>query len=358
MPAEYMACVASETKGGKPHAEAQKICAIAYYKKHGKTPEQAAKEEHKKSDSMEIPEIFKMYAPFSKIDEEKHMVYGYATTASLDSQDEVVDLDASFEAVDEWKAWANIKEMHRPETAVGVAPIIEKHVGVGVYIGAKIVDDQAWRKCVEKVYKGFSIGGKVIKRDEKNSKRITKYQLREVSLVDRPANPDSVFMVAKRDDTIASAKEAVVGGDSMEKNEALSNPVAGEATGTPPKAEVEAVVVKQDAPKVEVPAQPEMVTISKADMEAFQKLQSQLKDMEKVLADRKEQDVVADAIMKAVEKLEPKIKKVHEEVQTTEKSEAQKTEEAKTRLRKMSIGELTQQMFKSVSSAPIKEKED
>jgi hypothetical protein len=304
---------------------------------------------------MEIPELIKMYAPITKIDEEKRMVYGYATTPTLDSQDEVIDLQASFDAVDEWKDWANIKEMHRPETAVGIAPIIEKHVGVGVYIGAKIVDDQAWRKCVEKVYKGFSIGGKVKERDGKNPKRITKYRLTEISLVDRPANPDSLFMVAKRDDTIASTTEAVVGGDSMEKIETLSNPVAGEATGTPPKAEVEAVVVKQDAPKVETPAQPEMVTMSKAD---FQKLQSQVTDMEKVLAARKEEDVVASAILKAFEKLEPKIRKVHEEPETVEKSEAQKADETKARLNKMSVGELTQQMFKSVSSAPIKEKED
>lgn len=282
---------------------------------------------------MEIPEIVKLYAPFAKIDEEKRMVFGYATTPSVDSQDEIVDLEASFEAVDEWKKWATIKEMHRKDTAVGIAPIIEKHVGVGVYIGAEIVDDQAWKKCVKGVYKGFSIGGSVKTRD---GKRITKYQLNEISLVDRPANPDAVFMVAKRDDTNASATEA--GGDLMEKTE-VSIPVAGEA---PPV--VEAVV------KVEVPVEvkPAEIPTPSIDYKAeFEKLQTQLKDMEKNLAERKEQDIVADAILKAVERLEPKIKKVHEEMVTTPKTDEDRLTEAKTDLSKLSIGELTQAMFKN-----------
>jgi len=288
---------------------------------------------------MNIPEILRIYAPISKIDEEKRMVYGYATTPTQDSQSEVVDLEASFEAVDEWKQWANIKEMHRADTAAGIAPIIEKHVGVGVYIGAEIVDDQAWRKCQKKVYKGFSIGGSVI---ERKGNRITKYRLNEISLVDRPANPDSVFMVAKRDDTNASATEAD-GGVSMEKNmETTPIPVAGEA---PPKAETEAVVAKAEVPKVETPVTetPAPTIDYKAE---FEKLLAANKDMEKALAERKEQDVVADAILKAVEKLEPKIKKVHEEVSTAPKSEEEKTEEMKASMNKMSIGELTQAMLK------------
>ena len=43
MPAEYLKCVESLMSEGKSKAEAQKICAIAYYKKHGKTPQEAEK---------------------------------------------------------------------------------------------------------------------------------------------------------------------------------------------------------------------------------------------------------------------------------------------------------------------------
>jgi len=44
MPAEYLACVRSEEERGKSHKDAQRICAIAYYKRHGKTPQQAEEE--------------------------------------------------------------------------------------------------------------------------------------------------------------------------------------------------------------------------------------------------------------------------------------------------------------------------
>ena len=59
--------------------------------------------------------------------------------------------------------FANIREMHQL-SAVGVA----KEAAVddkGLYLGAKIVDDQAWQKITEGVYKGYSIGGRVTNRD-------------------------------------------------------------------------------------------------------------------------------------------------------------------------------------------------
>lgn len=40
MPAEYKNCVKSEIARGKSKKEAQRICAIAYYKRHGRTPQQ------------------------------------------------------------------------------------------------------------------------------------------------------------------------------------------------------------------------------------------------------------------------------------------------------------------------------
>jgi len=310
----------------------------------------------------EIPEKFNLYAQFSKVDEKRRMVFGYATTPSVDSQGETIDLAASFEAVDEWKKWSNIKEMHRPETAVGTALIIEKHVGVGVYIGAEIVDDQAWQKCLKKVYKGFSIGGRVLKRHADNSKRITKYRLNEISLVDRYANPDSPFMVAKRDD--ASVTEAD-GGDSVTDVETKpktepSVPVAGEeVTKTPPKAEeTEAKVTKSEPEKTEpvkpepepVKPEEEKVTVSKAE---FEKLQSQNKEMEKIIEKRKEEDTVAGAILKAVERLEPKIKKVHDEPQPM--TENEKKEDMKEQMSKMSVGELTSLMLKRAPTSSIKE---
>jgi hypothetical protein len=291
--------------------------------------------------------IVKMYAPFVKMDKENRMVFGYATTATIDSQDEIVDLEASFEAVDDWKKWANIKEMHREETAVGIAPIIEKHVGVGVYIGAEIVDDQAWKKCLKGVYKGFSIGGHnpVRKVKDDNKTHVIKYTLREISLVDRPANPDSMFTVAKRDEDASTEAD---GGEKMEEPEKkpeekpeTSNPVA-EATAKPEEAKD---VKEKKEVAAETPAKSdETITVSKAD---FERLQVQTQELEKALAKSKEQDLVANAILKAVEKLEPKVKKVHEEPEKeVTKSEEEKVNEMRKQMEKMSVGELTQLMLK------------
>ena len=47
------------------------------------------------------------------------------------------------------------------------------------------------------VYNGFSIGGKVLARDPKNRKIVTKVLLNEISIVDRPCNPDAKFDIWK-----------------------------------------------------------------------------------------------------------------------------------------------------------------
>ena len=40
MPAEYIQCVRSEMMSGKSKEDAQQICAISYYKRHKKTPQE------------------------------------------------------------------------------------------------------------------------------------------------------------------------------------------------------------------------------------------------------------------------------------------------------------------------------
>ncbi|MFX4427890.1 HK97 family phage prohead protease, partial [Acinetobacter baumannii] len=58
-------------------------------------------------------------------------------------------------------------------------------------IKGHVVDPVAGKKVKTGVYKGFSIGGKVTARDEVEKNTITGLRLVEISLVDRPANPDA-----------------------------------------------------------------------------------------------------------------------------------------------------------------------
>jgi hypothetical protein len=91
--------------------------------------------------------------------------------------------------------FANIREMHQA-SAVGVATEAELD-GRGLFLAAHIVDPVAWDKVQSGVYKGFSIGGTVVSRDSAQKHVITGVKLSEISLVDRPANPEAVFTMFK-----------------------------------------------------------------------------------------------------------------------------------------------------------------
>lgn len=133
----------------------------------------------------------KVYLPIAKVDAARREVWGYASTEARDDQGEIVKREALTAALGDYMKFANIREMHQL-SAVGVAreaAVDDK----GLYIGARIVDDQAWQKVVEGVYKGYSIGGNVTQRDPADYKTITGLVLNEISLVDRPANPEAVF---------------------------------------------------------------------------------------------------------------------------------------------------------------------
>ena len=133
----------------------------------------------------------KIFVPIAKLDDEQRLVYGYATTEALDAHGEVVKREAIEAALPHYMRFANIREMHQL-SAVGVAKEAEFDEK-GLYLKAKVVDDEAWAKVREGVYKGFSIGGRVTQRDTADRKLITGVELNEISLVDRPANPDAMI---------------------------------------------------------------------------------------------------------------------------------------------------------------------
>ncbi|HWB50185.1 MAG TPA: DUF6582 domain-containing protein [Stellaceae bacterium] len=147
----------------------------------------------------------RFYAPIAKVDAEARMVWGYASTDAEDDQGETITRDALAEALDDYMKFANIREMHQM-SAVGVA----EEAGVddrGLYVSARIVDPRAWDKVTSGVYKGFSVGGKVRARDPRDRNVITGLTLTEISLVDRPANPEAVFDCWKAEGSGADAAD-------------------------------------------------------------------------------------------------------------------------------------------------------
>jgi HK97 family phage prohead protease len=138
----------------------------------------------------------RFYWPIAKLDAAARMVWGYASTEAEDDQGETVTRAALAAALDDYMRFANIREMHQP-SAVGVATGAEVD-DKGLYLAARIVDDEAWKKVTAGVYKGFSIGGRVTARAAADRKTITGLALTEISVVDRPANPEAVFDCWKR----------------------------------------------------------------------------------------------------------------------------------------------------------------
>jgi hypothetical protein len=139
---------------------------------------------------------FNFFLPISKIEKQKDgscIVSGYASTPSLDLDGEIVSLDAVKKALPGYWEWRNIREMHQP-SAVGVGK--EANVDqTGLFLRSHITDPVAAQKCIDEVYKGYSIGGRKL---AKNGNTITEIDLIEISLVDRPANPDCRISIAKR----------------------------------------------------------------------------------------------------------------------------------------------------------------
>ena len=136
-----------------------------------------------------------IFAEICKVNDEERMVYGYASTEALDVQGERVTKDAIAAALPDYMRFANVREMHQP-SAVGVTKSAELDDN-GLYIGAKVIDDVAWSKVKGGVYKGFSIGGK---STTKVDGVISGLRLTEISLVDRPANPECVIDLWKGED--------------------------------------------------------------------------------------------------------------------------------------------------------------
>lgn len=148
------------------------------------------------------------------IKSEKHddgtlTVYGKATDDSIDLDQQICDADWLKTAMPEWmSSGGNIREQHS-NIAAGVATTLEEKAD-GHYITALVVDPTSVKKVEKGVLKGFSIGirsPRVVMDKNARGGRIVGGSVIEVSLVDRPANPNAKLMLAKAAET--GALEAV-----------------------------------------------------------------------------------------------------------------------------------------------------
>lgn len=153
-------------------------------------------------------------------------VYGKATDDSIDIDQQICDGDWLDRAMPHWfKTGGNIREQHS-NIAAGVATDYEAKAD-GHYISALVVDPVSVKKVEAGVLKGFSIGIKnprVTRDKSAMNGRIVDGQIVEVSLVDRPANPNCQLMLAKSasgDETVVQVEDLIEKEDKKPDYEAL-----------------------------------------------------------------------------------------------------------------------------------------
>jgi hypothetical protein len=162
-----------------------------------------------------------LYGQIQKVQEQDDgtiKVYGIVSSESVDSAGEIVRADAVRKALDGYMRFPALREMHGLSAAGTTLEIGVDDDGITRIVG-HVVDENAIRKVKQNVYRGFSLGGKVTKRNGDNSKIIEGITINEISLVDRPAQPDAVLEVWKADGMTAPAAplgQKPITGDAMD----------------------------------------------------------------------------------------------------------------------------------------------
>lgn len=143
-----------------------------------------------------------MFIPLSKIDEEKRLVIGRAVQEVVDKTGEIIDYATAKPAFEKWSkgfeemsgglSKGNVRVMHNPKIVAGkVTDLAYNDAEKAIDVVVKVVDDNEWKKVVEGVYTGFSVGGGYGRKWKDAGTGATRYTpvVNEISLVDNPCIP-------------------------------------------------------------------------------------------------------------------------------------------------------------------------
>jgi len=158
-----------------------------------------------------MPDRQIIQVPFTRLDEGKKMVYGYASTGRVDTYNTIFEPSWWPQAVIGYTGKLTMSEMHldlngdpQSETArepmvVGTVPMIECDER-GLWVGAEITSDDAWQKITSGDYNGFSISAMPYeyRQETVNGRNVTvftKYQLSDITVGYPAANLDAKFQL-------------------------------------------------------------------------------------------------------------------------------------------------------------------
>jgi len=212
----------------------------------------------------------RIYGSIAKAEEQPDgtiKVWGVASSPSTDSQGEVITPEAMKAAIPGYMQFGAVREMHG-SVAAGTAISIDVDKAGVTNFCAHIVDPVSVLKVKTGVLKGFSIGGRATAYAPGDRSKITGLELSEISLVDRPANPDSVITVYKADhmqqpDEITKAAEP-------DQVSALTSVISALTSLIPKLQTIAAVEMQEPAASPAPGANPEAEVIEAADNPATQ----------------------------------------------------------------------------------------
>ena len=148
------------------------------------------------------------FLPISRVNDDERTVeaYGFVNEVVKGEGGICLKRTSMEAATPDYMKWANIREMHRSDSAVGTTQSV-KWDKTGAHMTLRVSDDAAWQKVKDGVYKGLSVG---VIPEVMRGKDVEKCCWMETSLVDRPADPDAKITVFRADGFDPEAEHDVV----------------------------------------------------------------------------------------------------------------------------------------------------
>ncbi|MEU0818956.1 hypothetical protein [Streptomyces mirabilis] len=151
------------------------------------------------------------WAPITKSEKQDDgtlIVYGPAASSDLDRDQQRLNAEWLDEAMPRWlndSGGGAVREQHDPKRAVGVGVGLSKSADGAHLVTAKIVDPVAVKKIEHGVLKGFSVGIKnpriTMGKADAPGGEVVAGDVIEISVVDRPCNPTTLFAIASKADS-------------------------------------------------------------------------------------------------------------------------------------------------------------
>lgn len=355
MPEEYLNCRDSLIEEGYSEEDAQRVCSIQYYRRHGEMPQQAEEKKWMKKDEREyldsIADEIIGSMQILKSTEKEFIIYGPASVEVVDGEGEVIKMSAFQKALPQLFRRKMLSVGHE-DTLVG--EILEKYKHNGttyktgvegdefMVIGNVWADTKMAKKARKDIEAGriraYSISGTALKEKIKNDggnlvNEITKIDLSAVTLCEKGMNPGARFSILKKmrdsDSVNSTGRQLEELTQRLKHLEEVNNMADEEKKG-----------VEKDADKKK-----EGEGISLEDiMKEVQGLTKRLDTLEKSKEDTGEE--------KKPDEKKPEKKPDEEEKQDEEEEEAE-DEETASKKKELDAGEIAEEVIKKLKKSGI-----